>query len=690
MKIKRLCGWLALLMVLLIAEPSYAANVKQLERSLNQAVSAKNWVNAAIYSSRLAEYYEERQEYDKAVTYYDRSATYYEYANWPSFVVDRTNRANQIRTEVDLYVEKPLPRHQTLAKFEPHGGTYLGLFLAGKRENANPDVVEDIYGRNHALYLTYSHWRRGYSDTNSYFPLKFAENAKRNGSAIQVAWEPSYGLDDVKDDEYVRQFAREAKQAGIPIFLRFAGEMNGEWVPWHDKPEKYIEKFRLIHDIMEEEAPNVAMVWSPNFLPRHNIDQYYPGDKYVDWVGLSLYTIPYSHGREVPGGNPIDYLKPIYEKYKHKPIMISEGAVSHVSYELGKDYSQWAAGQIGNMYGFLPKMFPQVKAITYFNLDKKTTNYDNQNNNYDLGDSPIVDQAYQRMIRHQDFIDQLSLENPNPGTGLEYVPIKDLKEASGKHRAFVYVKLPQGVQPYYVAVYQGQTKLGESYAQPWEMTLDFSKIDPKRELTLIAFDKNFKRLATKHVKPSFKHVSKLGSFTDVSASHWAFDAIEQAESEGIVKGYPNGQFRPDQKVKVHEFMAILARAYGKGAELEQAPYPQGVTDFMEKMNFPLSETGEAMITRQEAAEIISATQGQNLTGDDAIKYLLVNGLSNGRNPKRISVKDYEGSATLTRAEAVTFIAHIRKNGVDELQARPEEPTDPSIVREQYEQRFGNS
>ena len=43
--------------------------------------------------------------------------------------------------------------------------------------------------------------------------------------------------------------------------------MNGEWVPWYGDPEKYKEKFRLVHDIMEQEAPNVAMVWSPNFFP---------------------------------------------------------------------------------------------------------------------------------------------------------------------------------------------------------------------------------------------------------------------------------------------------------------------------------------------------------------------------------------------------------------------------------------
>lgn len=480
------------------------SDVETMEKALKESILSENWANAAIYSKQLAVYYDEKGEYEKAAHHYEENAKYWAKEGHADWGIRNTIRADHIRTEVSLYVEQPLALKGSLAKFEPSSGTYLGMYVAGKREKTNPDRVKETYGKNHALYLTYAHWRKGYSDTNSYFPLSFAEKAKRNGSGIQVAWEPSNGLDDVLDDEYVRRFAREAKRAGIPIFLRFAGEMNGEWVPWADKPEKYREKFRLIHDILEEEAPNVAMVWSPNFLPRHNIDPYYPGDPYVDWVGMSLYTIPFSQGKEVLGGNPIDYLKPIYEKYSHKPIMISEGAISHYSYQQNKDYSQWAAYQIGNMYGFMPRMFPKIKAITYFNLDKKTTNYDNQNNNYDLGDSSLVDESYKRMIGNPYFIDHLALNKKQDTGKMEYVPVEKVKEIKGIHNAFVYVKLALGKQPYYVAVYQGNKKLGESYQQPWNMKIDFRQADSKKPLTLIAFDQDFKRLATKNTQISFE------------------------------------------------------------------------------------------------------------------------------------------------------------------------------------------
>ncbi|WP_186807119.1 glycoside hydrolase family 26 protein [Tenuibacillus multivorans] len=470
-----------------------------------QAANAQssNWADAARKAMNTAEHYKDQEQYNKSKEYYIKAAEYFEQANMPSWTVQSNIYADFIDTDVTLYVEQPVKQDKNLGKFEPESGTYLGFFMAGSRETNRPDLMDDIYGRNHAIYLTYTKWGQHYEETDSYFPLKFAENAKKYQAGIQIGFEPSEGLDQVVDGEYIRQFAREAKESGVPVFLRYASEMNGEWVPWSGDPEKYKEKFRLVHDIMEKEAPNVAMVWSPNFLPRHNIDQYYPGDEYVDWVGTSLYTIPFSHGERKPGGNPIDYLRPIYEKYSHKPMMVSEGAVSHYSYELDEDFSEWAASQIGNMYGFLPRMFPNIKAVTYFNLDKITTNYDNQNNNYDLADNKQVDKTYQRMIQNGQFIDQLTVEGAKTTIETQFLPVQEVKQVNGEHDTFLYVKLPEGEQPYYVAVYQGDKKLGESYAQPWNMRIDFSKVDPNRPLTLIAFDREFKRLATEKVEVSF-------------------------------------------------------------------------------------------------------------------------------------------------------------------------------------------
>lgn len=356
-----------------------------------------------------------------------------------------------------------------LAKHEPASGVYIGMLGADRRVGYDVAKIESVYGRKHALYLAYVGWRKVQTDTDTYFPARTAERVKALGGALQIGWEPRYGLDDVKDDEYVRRFAKEAKASGIPIFLRYASEMNGEWVTWHGEPIKYIEKFRLVHDIMKQEAPNVAMVWSPNFWPPDNLDEYYPGDAYVDWIGFSLYASPFLSGKEYFKGTMIDTFAPLYARYSHKPIMISEGAIGHTFLPTNKSYWTWAEGQLNYMYGLLPRLFPQVKAITYFNFSRAQAQRTNIEYVYDLGENPFMDATYQRLIASDWFISKVeSGSNPVP---YQYTLVNARSLPAGKQSVLVYPKVEneQGEWPFAVALYQGKQRLGVSYEAPWEM-----------------------------------------------------------------------------------------------------------------------------------------------------------------------------------------------------------------------------
>jgi len=51
-------------------------------------------------------------------------------------------------------------------------------------------------------------------------------------------------------------------------------------------------------------------------------------------------------------------------------------------------------------------------------------------------------------------------------------------------------------------------------------------------------------------------------FKDVRPTHWAYDAIRRAVQAGIVTGFSDGSFRPDQKVSRAEMAAMLGRAMG--------------------------------------------------------------------------------------------------------------------------------
>ncbi|TJY41400.1 copper amine oxidase [Cohnella pontilimi] len=483
--------------------PAIAADpgktVNSLIAQMNNAVKKKAWNQAATYAKKIAVYYDDRKMYEPAAQYYALTDQYWTRYGKPDWGITSQIRGDHIRTVVDTYAEIPAVPGKKLEKFEPLTGMYVGMYPAGKPIKGSPAMAEQAFGKKHAIYLTYTRWRQTYPKTNSVFPVAYAEEIAKLGGAIQIGWEPMNGLDDVKDDEYVRQFAREAKASGIPVFLRYASEMNGEWVPWNGDPKKYIEKFRLIHDIMAEEAPNVTMVWSPNFLPRGNIDVYYPGDKYVDWVGFSLYIIPFSHGELKLGGNPIDYMKPLYDKYSKKPIMISEGAVSFYSYQLDKDYTKWGMGQLANYYAYMPRLLPQVKAMTYFDLDKRTTNYDNQNNNYDLHDRPEMLNTYIKLTSSPYFLTSVQ-DGAVPESAVTYKPLSQVRELSGKVKLFTYVKLPLGQQPYAVHLYDGKKLLlKRAYAPPFDMEVDFDQLPASGKLTVKVLDEKFRVLVTKEM-----------------------------------------------------------------------------------------------------------------------------------------------------------------------------------------------
>lgn len=61
--------------------------------------------------------------------------------------------------------------------------------------------------------------------------------------------------------------------------------------------------------------------------------------------------------------------------------------------------------------------------------------------------------------------------------------------------------------------------------------------------------------------------SKLQLFPDVPANHWAYEMISQMAGNGLLEGYPDGNFHGDRPMTRYEFAAMLYRAMEKGARL---------------------------------------------------------------------------------------------------------------------------
>ncbi|MDK2814097.1 MAG: hypothetical protein PWP18_10 [Thermoanaerobacter sp.] len=310
-----------------------------------------------------------------------------------------------------------------LSKYEPKKGVYLGAYVyQDTLINGDMKKFNELTGKKHASFFIYV----GYG---SPFPQKWIDQLKEVGAAAHIAFEPNNGLDQVKDDQYLRNFARKLKEADIPVFLRFASEMNGDWTAYSGDPKKYIEKWRLVHDVMEEEAPNVMMVWTVFTFPQSNILAYYPGDEYVDWVGVNIYNVVYHNNNiklKADHEDPLELLNYVYDTFsERKPIQISEFGATHYTITDGKYHIDFAIEKITRMYNGLKTKYPRVKSIFYFDVNNLVNApLGRRINNYSLTDDKRILKTYSDLISDPYFLSDVG---PNLEGTLdnEFMVVKD-------------------------------------------------------------------------------------------------------------------------------------------------------------------------------------------------------------------------------------------------------------------------
>lgn len=300
--------------------------------------------------------------------------------DWGALLAEKREMAE--KTEFDLYTEgNPDAAPYFGARLEPRSGTYLGMIA----ENADSFLPL-------GSYLTY------FDDMNQddiYYP---ANQMIRDGSAVVTIGWTIHSLDNVNYDK-IRSVLDTLNGYQKPMFIRFANEMNVS--PLGDDPDRYIEVFRKVADMVHE-YPNFAVVWSPNDMgaldrPFH---YFYPGDSYVDWIGISSYMKKYFQGSQNTDDKSAAYfmtgdyawatnaVKPILKFMQdydiQKPLMISEGGVA-TNNQYGEDMTAWASPRLRNMYWYLVMKYPQIKLINNFN-----THRENEAERFDISDYPFA------------------------------------------------------------------------------------------------------------------------------------------------------------------------------------------------------------------------------------------------------------------------------------------------------------
>jgi hypothetical protein len=187
----------------------------------------------------------------------------------------------------------PAPSYD-LAQLRDPAGKYVGAALQGVPDSIRPlQIFTARIGRRPNMIEYFVGWGEGFDAAGARRVLEY-------GALPVISWEP-YGttLANVaagKDDAYIRAFADGVRAAGIPIVISFGHEMNGDWFPWGAKtndPASFVGAWRRIHDLFGQAgADKVIWMWSPNEIgpaSKVALPPLYPGDSYVDWIGLIGY-----------------------------------------------------------------------------------------------------------------------------------------------------------------------------------------------------------------------------------------------------------------------------------------------------------------------------------------------------------------------------------------------------------------
>ncbi|MBQ7460055.1 MAG: S-layer homology domain-containing protein [Oscillospiraceae bacterium] len=168
---------------------------------------------------------------------------------------------------------------------------------------------------------------------------------------------------------------------GKPVLVRIGGEMN---IWGGDKavaPKDFIAAYRRVAARLREKAPLAELVWSPmqNGKWNESLEDYWPGDDCVDWVGLSLYynleNTDSSRVSWVEFSKTYGFTDPLRKARNvcelalahGKPVAITEGG----SNKNGTGGEATAAKLTAKMFSTVNMAYPNVKAMILFDRDIK-------------------------------------------------------------------------------------------------------------------------------------------------------------------------------------------------------------------------------------------------------------------------------------------------------------------------------
>ena len=220
------------------------------------------------------------------------------------------------------------------------------------------------------------------------------------------------------------------------------------------------------------------------------MNDYYPGDEYVDYIGVSAYSQKYFMGKndwseferfnEIvflagDSADPVKALTEVVSLYGgRKPIIIAEGGVSHYVRTVNEDTTDWAVTHLKKMYHYLPMVYPQIKMIAYFDRSMP-----DEINEYSLSKNKILADTYKELSVLPHFTGNVRYEKMN-----DTITIAQKAQEISTY-AHIYGHLSLNID-YYI----NDTLTASSNEIPYNKIIDFSNYHPGQHILRVVARKD--------------------------------------------------------------------------------------------------------------------------------------------------------------------------------------------------------
>ncbi|MBN9379898.1 MAG: glycosyltransferase [Chitinophagaceae bacterium] len=258
-----------------------------------------------------------------------------------------------------------------------------GIFSPGSREGITlADTVAAFRERHRQRFDIVSLYLPWGDRQECELPIGTLDSIYRQGSLPMITWEPWQALFDRPErpgekekkifqrivrgdyDGFLDKFCKELKNLARPVFLRFAHEADNPSYPWSQTGGNTAPEFKAawkyVHDFFNSRnAFNVIWVWNP--WKAADVDDYFPGNAYVDWIGVTILNYGRKHA-----DSTWHTMQELYDPF-HKKLLFRSGLPVMIT-EMGSLASEGRQSQwFREAFNVVKTNYPEIKGIVFFN-----------------------------------------------------------------------------------------------------------------------------------------------------------------------------------------------------------------------------------------------------------------------------------------------------------------------------------